>query len=112
MVLGPAQRAVDAPLGRRGRLQHLAHRRAACAHRLDEVAHAARAVGVLVAVAGLIARSLDDACTRDQSASISSATTIGRLVLMPGAHLGAVRDDRHGAVLVDGDEDVRIVAMP
>ena len=47
--------------------------------------------------------------TRAQSASISSAMTIGRLVRDAGAHLGAMRDDGHGAVRVDRDEHVRIV---
>ena len=47
--------------------------------------------------------------TRDQSASISSATIIGRLVRDAGAHLRAGGDDRDDAVRVDRDEDMRVV---
>src|SRR4029077_5345128 len=56
--------------------------------------------------------------TRDQSASSSSATAIGRLVGGAGAHLGAgggagahlgaVGNDRHQTARVDRDKDVGV----
>src|SRR6202011_5435085 len=63
------------------RLQHHAGGGAALAHGLQEVADAARPVGILVAVLYLGARTMRQ---RAQSASISSATIIGRLVRGPG----------------------------
>ena len=55
---------VDAPAFGSGSLQHLARAGADLAHRLDEVADAARAVGVLVAVGLFVARRLHDAHAR------------------------------------------------
>ena len=84
VVLRLHRRRVDAPARRRRLLQHLPHGGAALAHRLQEVADAARSVGVLVAVSRFVAGRLLTIFTRDQSASISSATIIGRLVRGPG----------------------------
>ena len=84
-----------------------AHRRADLAHRLDVVAHAARAVGVLVAVLRLIARRLDDLHARPVGLHL-----VGdhhrQAGPRAGAHLGAVGDDRDRAVGGDRDEDMRV----
>ncbi len=49
---------VDAPRGRRRRLEHLAHRRAHLTHGQQKVAHAAGAIRVLPAVGGFVTGSL------------------------------------------------------
>ncbi len=96
------------PLGRRRRLQHGAGGRAAAAHRIEEVARAARAVGVLVAVALLVPRRLDDLHALPVGLQL-----VGDDHRHPGphalSHLGAVADDRHRAVVRDGDEGEGVV---
>ena len=99
---------VDAPALGGGLLQHLPHRGAALAHRLDEVAHAARAVGVLVAVFLLVARRLHDAHARPVGLHLVGDDH-RQAGAHAGAHLGAVRDDGHDAVGSIDDEDVRVV---
>ncbi len=99
---------IDAPtLGGR-LLQHLARAGADLAHRLDEVTHAARAVGVLVAVGFLVARRLDDAHLGPVGVELVGDDHRQRGARRAVPHLGAMRHDGDDAVLVDGDEDVRI----
>ncbi len=95
---------VDAPDMRRGGLEHLPRRGARLAHRLIELPHAARSVGVLIAVFR-VALGLDDL----------HAVPVGfELVgehhrqsgLDSGAHLGAVRDNRHQPGVIDHQVDV------
>ena len=92
----------------RGRLQHRARGRAAAAHRLEEVARAPRAVRVLIAELFLVAGRLRHA----------HALPIGLELVRDDhgharpdalAHLGAMTDDRHGAVVGDRDERHRAV---
>ena len=108
VVLRPHLGDSDAPARGGGLLQHHAHRGAALPHRLDEVAHAARSVGVLVAVFLLVARRLGDAHARPVGLHL-----VGdhhrQAGPHAGAHLGAVGDDGHQTGRVDGDEDVRVV---
>ncbi len=83
-------------------------RRAAFAHRLNEVTHAARAVGVLVAVPRLVARRLLELHLGPVRFHLVG-NHHRQARADAGAHLGASRDDGHVAVLVDGDINVRIV---
>jgi hypothetical protein len=96
------------PLRSRGLLQHGACRGATAAHRLVEVAHAARAVGVLVAVARFVALRLAHA-----HAFPIGFELVGDHHRQAGAHalshLLAVAGDRHRAVFSDGDEGQRVV---
>ena len=108
MRLRAAERDIDAPLGGGSRLQHLPHRGAAFAHGLNEMAHAARAVGVLVAVARLIARRLHELHARPVRLHLVGDHQ-GQARSDAGAHLGAMRDDGDRAVGRDRDVDVRIV---
>ena len=93
--------------GGRG-FQHLARRGAAAAHRHEEVARAARAVGVLVAVALLVAGRLHDAHARPVGFELvgDDHRHAGAHAL---AHLGAMADDADDAVLADRDEHQRVV---
>ncbi len=99
------------PLRRRGRLEHLPRGRAAAAHRHEEVARAARAVGVLVAVFHFVAVRL-----RDADAAPVGLELVGddhrhsRADTLP--HLRAVADDGDDAVLGDRDEHEGIVHPP
>ena len=91
-----------------GRLQHGACRRAAAAHRLEEVSRAPRAVRVLIPELLLVAGRLRDAhalpvgleLVRDDHRHARPDTL---------THLGAMADDRHGAVLRDRHERHRVV---
>jgi hypothetical protein len=97
----------DTPPLRRDGFQHMPHCRAAFAHRLDKMAHAARAVGVLVAVFLLVARRLHDLYARPVGLEL-----VGdyhrQAGARAGAHLGAVRDDRHKTARIDRDEYTRV----
>ena len=96
------------PLRGGGRFQHLACRRAAAAHRIEEMARAARAVGVLVAEALLVAGRLHDAYAPPVGLEL-----VGDDHRHAGAHalthFGAMADDADDAVLADRDEDQRTV---
>ena len=90
-----------------GGFQHEARHGADLAHRNQVVARAARTVGVLIAVFGLVAMRLRHLHPRpvglhflghDQRQAGSD----------PRSHLGAVRHDGDGPVGGDGDEDARI----
>ena len=99
----------DTPLRGCRRLQHLPRRGATLAHRLDEVARAARAVGVLVAVGLLVTRRLHHV-----HAGPVGAHLVGKHHRQAGArraraHLGTRRDDIDNAVLADRHEDLGIV---
>src|SRR5262249_4545138 len=97
-----------APLGGGGRLQHGARGSAAAAHGPEEVPGAARAVGVLVAVARLVARGLHHAHALPVRLQlVRHDHGHARAHALP--HLGAVAHDGHGAVVADGHEDERIV---
>ena len=93
------------PIDRRGLVEHRASGRAELAHALEVVAHAARTVRVLVAV-HLVAHRLFDL-----DAAPVGFQFIGEDHRHAGAHalthFRAVRDDGHGAALVDGNEHVR-----
>ena len=103
-----AERCVDAPFGSGRAFQHGTHGRAALAHRLNEVPHAARAVGVLVAVSRLIARSGDDFHTGPVGFHFVG-NDHWQAGGNTGAHFSAMRHNRDVAILVYGDEDFRIV---
>lgn len=87
----------DAPAGRRGGLEHAAHRRADPPQRVEALPQAARAVGVLVAVARVIAVGLDDLHPRPVGLHLvgDHHRHAGAYAL---AHLGAMAHDAHGAV--------------
>ena len=91
-----------------GRFEHLARGGAAAAHRIEEVARAARAVGVLVAVALLVAGRLHHAHALPVGFELvgDDHRHAGANAL---AHLGAVADDADDAVRGDRDEHQRVV---
>ena len=91
----------DAPALGRGLLQHRARGGAALPHRLDEMPDAARAVGVLVAVFRLVAGRLLDADLGPVGFEFVGDDHRQRGARGAGAHLGAGRHDRDGAVLGD-----------
>ena len=91
-----------------GSFQHLPGRRAHAPHRHQEVAHAARAVHVLVAVARLVGGRLDDLHALPARLHFVGHHH-GQAGAYARAHLGAVRHDGDGAIGGDADEDERIV---
>jgi hypothetical protein len=93
----------NAPALGGSRFQHHARRSAALTHRFDEVTGRAGAVGVLVAVFGLVARRLHDLHSRPISFQLvgDDQRHAGANAL---AHFGAMADDGHGPVRRDGDE--------
>ena len=97
-----------APRGGRRLHEHLARSGAGAAHRSEEVAHAARAIGVLVAEARLVGVGL-----LHSHALPVGLELIGEHHRQTGAyalpHFLAVADDRHGAIGRDVDEDERVV---
>src|SRR5262249_9519604 len=97
-----------APLGGGGRLQHAARGGTAAAHGLEEMPRAARAVGVLVAVALLVARGLHHAHALPVRLQLVGHDH-GHARAHTLSHLGAVTHDGHGAIVADGHEDERIV---
>jgi hypothetical protein len=107
-MLGRALGFRDPPLLGGGLLQHQAHRGAAQAHRLDEVARRARAVGVLVAVFDFITLRLPDADLGPVSVELVGDHHRQRGAGCARAHLRARRNDRHDPIRRDRDEDVRI----
>src|SRR5262249_56834501 len=75
---------------------------------LEEVPRAARAVGILVAVALLITRRLHHAHALPVGLElVGHDHGHARAHALP--HLGAVAHDGHGAILADGHENERIV---
>jgi hypothetical protein len=96
------------PLRRGGPFQHLARGGAAAAHRHEEVTRAARAVGVLVAVALLVAGCLHYAHLAPVGFQLvgNDHRHAGANAL---AHLRAVAYDAHDALVVDRDEHERAV---
>ena len=88
-------------------LQHRARRRADLAHRHQVVPRAARSVGILIAVFGLVAVRLRDLYTRpigfhflgDDQRQAGPDT---------GSHFRTVRNDGHRSIGCDGNEDARI----
>ena len=100
---------IDLPLGGGRRLQHQPRRGAAVAHRLDPVAHAARAVGVLVAVGTLVTRRLHHAHACPVGLQLVGEDHRKRGACRAVAHLGAGRDDAHRAVAGDRDEHLGVV---
>ena len=97
----------DAPALRCGGLEHLPGGGAALAHRLDVMAQAARAVGVLIAVFLLVTRRLHDAHARPIGFQLVGDDH-RQAGARAGAHLRANSDDGHGPVGRDRDEEVRI----
>ena len=108
VVLGTAKCCIHTPLGSRCRFQHLAHRGTALAHGLDEVAHTARAVGVLVTVLRFVAVGCNDLHLRPVGFHFVRHDH-GQTCRDACAHFGTMRHDRDRAVLVDGYEHFRIV---
>ena len=99
----------NTPLLGRGRLQHGPRGSSALAHGLDEVADAARAVGVLVAVGLLVARRLHDAHARPVGLHLVGHDHGQRRSCGAGPHLGARCNDADDTVLADRDEHLGIV---
>ncbi len=99
---------IDAPAFGGGDFQHLARAGADLAHRLDEMAHAARSIGILIAVGLFVAGRLDDTDPRPVGIHFVGDDHGERRARGAVAHLGTVRHDGDGAVLGDGHEDVRI----
>ena len=98
-----------APAGGRRRFQHGARGRAAAAHGVEEVPRAARAVGVLVAEALLVAGRLHHAHALPVGFElVGDDHRHARAHALP--HLGPMAHDRHRAVLGDGHEHQRVVA--
>ena len=99
---------VDAPALGSGGLEHLACPGTHLPHGLDEVAHAARAVGILVAVGLLVARRLDHAHARP--IGIKLVGDDHRQAGARGAvtHFSPMRNNGDDTVLVDRNEDVRV----
>jgi len=99
------------PARRRRGLEHRAGRRADAAHRSEEMARAARTVGVLVAEALLVAGRLHDPHPLPVGFEF-----IGHDHRHAGAdalpHLGPVNDDGDRAVLTDRDERQGVVDPP
>jgi hypothetical protein len=98
----------NAPAPGGGGLKDVARPGADLPHRLDEVAHAAGAVGVLVAVGLLVARRLHDLHPRPVGLKLVGDDQRQGGAGGAGAHLGAVRDDVDGTVLLDRHEDMRV----
>lgn len=102
---------IDAPRRGGSLFEHRARRRARAAQRGEALAQAARAVGVLVAVARLVADGLCDLHARPVRAQfVRHHERDARAHPLP--HLGA--DAGHGdrAIGCDRDEQVRIVSQP
>ena len=99
---------VHAPALGCGSFEHLPRSGADLAHGLDEMADAARAVGILVAVGFLVSRRLDDAYARPIGLELVGDDHRQRGAGGAVSHLGAVRHDGDDSILVDGNEDVRI----
>ena len=106
--LRPALRQRHLPLGRRRLLKHGSRSRAATPHGLVPMAHAARAIGVLVAITRLVTRRLPDL---DQGPV--GFQFVGHHHAQAGthalAHFRAVAGDRYAAVGIDADIDLGIV---
>jgi len=101
MIACPAIGRADAPYVCGSALEHQACRGAGDPHRLVELAHAARAIGVLVAVLGA-ALCLDHFHARPVGLQFVGEHH-GQSGANAGAHLRAVCHDRHQSGLVDRD---------
>ena len=108
VVLGLDLGDRHAPAGGRFLLEHHAGRRGDAAKRLEMMAHAARAVGVLVAEARLVALRL-----QDLYATQIRFQLVGHHHGPAGAdalaHLGADAQEIDRPVIGDGEEELRIV---
>ncbi len=91
--------------------QHLPRGGADAAQRREMLAHAARAVGVLAAVAVLVAERLLDLHARPVGLELVGDDH-GEAGAHALTHLGAIAQQRHRAVIGDGEEDARIVLEP
>ena len=89
-------------------LKHLPGSGTDLPHRLDEVTHTPRAVGVLVTVSLLVARRLHNAHPCPVGIELVGYDHGERRASRPGTHLSAGSDDLDGSILVDGNEDVRV----
>src|SRR5215813_13089141 len=102
--------SVDIPaLGGR-LLQHPPGARAALTQRLYPMAHAARAVGVLVAILLLVALALDDAHALPIRIEFIGDDHRQCSARGSSSHLGAGGNNGHGAILSDRQEDMRVGA--
>ena len=98
----------NAPALRRSLFQHQPRGRAAQTHRLDEVADAARAVGVLVAVFHLVAFRLPDADFRPVGIELVGNDHRQGRARRTRAHFGTRRDDVDDPARLDLHEHFRI----
>ena len=90
-------------------LEHRPRARAGDAHGVVEVLHRARAVGVLRAVLG-VADRLEDPDARPVGVELFGEDH-RQAGADAGSHLGAVRDDRHRAVVVENEVDARLPGL-
>jgi len=108
-VLGLYFRYRNLPLRGGSSLEHHPRGRAAAAHRHEEVTRRARTVGVLIAVACLVARRLNHSNLAPVCFEL-----VGDDDRNAGAnalpHLGAMADDADRAIVGDRDKDQRTVA--
>ncbi|SST12513.1 Uncharacterised protein [Acinetobacter baumannii] len=108
VLFGAALAQRDLPLVGRGLFEHLSRRRTAAAHGFEPMAHAARAIGVLVAVARFVAGRLDHLDPAPVGLQL-----VGHHHRQAGAHalshFRAVADDADRAVPVDAHVDLRVV---
>ena len=106
MIAGAAIFGVDVPHVRRRGFEHRPRRGTGDTHRLIELPHAARAVGVLIAVFRIALR-LNDFDARPVRLEFVGENHRQRGA-NPGAHFRTVGDDRHQSGLVDGEIDIGI----
>ncbi len=111
MQLRTALAQRDFPLVGSRLFQHRTHTRAATPHRFEPVAHAARAIGVLVAVTHFVARRL-----LDPHMGPIGVQLIGHHQAQTGthalAHFRTVANHRHGTVGGDADVDLGVIDQP
>ena len=106
MVACTAILGVDAPHMRRRSFEHQPRRGAGHAHRLIELPHAARPIGVLITVFR-IALGLNDLDTRPVGLEFVGEHH-WQAGANSGAHFRSMGHDRHQPGLVDGEVDVRL----
>ncbi len=109
MVARSAILGVDAPHIRRGGFEHQPRRGAGHAHRLIELPHAARPIGVLITVFR-IALGLNDPDTHPVGFELVGEDH-RQSGANPGAHFRPVGHDRHQPGLVDSEIDIGVKGL-
>src|SRR5262249_33734589 len=106
VVARPAVPEISVPDMSRGGFEHLSRGRACYAHRLIELAHAARSVGVLISLCGIPLR------LHDLNSCPVGTEFIGKYHreagFDAGPHFRSVRNDRDETGGVDDQVDVRL----